>query len=68
EFLARLVERVSRIRVGLPNDMATEYGPLCTERQLRNIEAVVERSVKQGAKVLAGGKALDRGGFYYAPT
>ncbi|MBN3810133.1 aldehyde dehydrogenase [Paraburkholderia sp. Ac-20347] len=68
EFLARLVERVSRIRVGLPNDMATEYGPLCTERQLRNIEAVVERSVKQGAKVLAGGKALDRSGFYYAPT
>lgn len=68
EFLARLVERVSRIRVGQPNDMATEYGPLCTERQLRNIEAVVERSVKQGAKVLAGGKALDRGGFYYAPT
>ncbi|CAG9227154.1 Putative aldehyde dehydrogenase DhaS [Paraburkholderia tropica] len=68
EFLARLVERVSRIRVGLPNDMATEYGPLCTERQLRNIEAVVERSVKQGAKVLAGGKALDRAGFYYAPT
>ncbi|MEM5456317.1 aldehyde dehydrogenase [Paraburkholderia phytofirmans] len=68
EFLALLVERVSRILVGLPNDMATEYGPLCTERQLRNIESVVASSVRQGAKVLTGGKAIERAGFYYAPT
>ncbi|PFH20435.1 aldehyde dehydrogenase [Burkholderia sp. JKS000303] len=67
-FLALLVERVSRIRVGSPNEMATEYGPLCTERQLRNIEAVVARSVQQGAKVLAGGAKLERDGYYYAPT
>ncbi|MBB5411264.1 aldehyde dehydrogenase (NAD+) [Paraburkholderia sp. HC6.4b] len=68
EFLALLVERVSRILVGLPNDMATEYGPLCTKRQLRNIESVVASSVRQGAKVLTGGKAIERAGFYYAPT
>jgi aldehyde dehydrogenase (NAD+) len=68
QFLALLVERVSRIRVGSPNEMTTEYGPLCTERQLRNIEQVVERSVGQGAKVLAGGKTLERDGYYYAPT
>ncbi|RQR27038.1 aldehyde dehydrogenase [Burkholderia sp. Bp9142] len=67
-FLALLVERVSRIRVGLPNERETEYGPLCTERQLRNIEAVVASSVRQGAKVLAGGKQLERDGYYYAPT
>ncbi|WP_175775141.1 aldehyde dehydrogenase [Burkholderia anthina] len=67
-FLALLVERVSRIRVGSPNEMETEYGPLCTERQLRNIEAVVARSVQQGAKVLAGGTQLERDGYYYAPT
>ncbi len=67
QFLALLVERVSRILVGLPNDMATEYGPLCTERQLRNIESVVASSVRQGAKVLTG-KAIERAGFYYAPT
>ncbi|HEX7936949.1 MAG TPA: aldehyde dehydrogenase [Paraburkholderia sp.] len=68
EFLALLVERVARIRVGSPNEMETEYGPLCTERQLRNIESVVARSVSQGAKVLAGAKTLERDGYYYAPT
>ncbi|MFP4892782.1 aldehyde dehydrogenase [Paraburkholderia sp. EG304] len=67
-FLALLVERVSRIRVGSPNEMSTEYGPLCTERQLRNIEKVVANSVRQGARVLAGGNALARDGYYYAPT
>ncbi|SAK89110.1 aldehyde dehydrogenase [Caballeronia pedi] len=67
-FLAMLVERVERIRVGSPNDVDTEFGPLCTERQRKNIESVVETSLRQGAKVLAGGRALDRDGFYYAPT
>ncbi|RZF25224.1 aldehyde dehydrogenase [Paraburkholderia sp. UYCP14C] len=68
QFLALLVERVSRIRVGSPNEMTTEYGPLCTDRQLRNIEKVVANSVTQGARVLAGGKTLEREGYYYAPT
>ncbi|AOL08604.1 MULTISPECIES: aldehyde dehydrogenase [Burkholderia] len=67
-FLALLVERVSRIRVGSPGEMATEYGPLCTERQLRNIETVVASSVRQGATVLTGGSKLERDGYYYAPT
>ena len=67
-FLALLVERVSRIRVGLPNEMETEYGPLCTERQLQNIESVVANSVRQGAKVLAGAQKIERDGYYYAPT
>src|SRR5215469_9263579 len=68
QFLELLVERVSRIRVGSPNEMTTEYGPLCTERQLRNIEKIVANSVRQGAKVLTGGKRLERDGYYYAPT
>ncbi len=67
-FLAMLIERVGRIRVGAPGEMSTEYGPLCTERQRRHIEAVVAQSVSQGARVLTGGHALDRDGFYYAPT
>ncbi|MEK6347258.1 MAG: aldehyde dehydrogenase [Burkholderia sp.] len=67
-FLAMLIERVGRIQVGSPNEMATEYGPLCTERQRRHIETVVAESVRQGAKVLTGGHALERDGYYYAPT
>lgn len=68
EFVRRLVERVQSIKIGLPDDMATEYGPLCTLRQRQKIEQVVASSIHQGAKLLTGGKSLDREGYYYTPT
>ena len=67
-FLALLVERVQSIRIGLPQDPATEFGPLCTARQLRTIEAVVASTVRQGGRVLTGGRRLERAGHYYPPT
>lgn len=68
EFLQRLVERVQRIKIGLPDDMATEFGPLCTLAQRQKIEQVVASSIQQGAKLLTGGQAIDRAGYYYPPT
>ncbi|MDO3655729.1 (Z)-2-((N-methylformamido)methylene)-5-hydroxybutyrolactone dehydrogenase [Acinetobacter genomosp. 15BJ] len=68
EFVQRLVERVQTIKIGLPEDMATEYGPLCTLRQREKIEQVVASSIQQGAKLLTGGKSLAREGYYYPPT
>ncbi|ENX63835.1 MULTISPECIES: (Z)-2-((N-methylformamido)methylene)-5-hydroxybutyrolactone dehydrogenase [Acinetobacter] len=68
DFLQRLVERVQTIKIGLPEDMATEYGPLCTLRQREKIEQVVASSIQQGAKLLTGGKSLAREGYYYPPT
>lgn len=68
QFVAQLVERVKHIKIGLPNDLATEYGPLCTLRQRDKIEQVVASSIAQGAKLLAGGKTLEGDGYYYAPT
>ncbi|BAP38382.1 putative aldehyde dehydrogenase [Acinetobacter guillouiae] len=68
EFLQRLVERVQRIKIGLPDDMATEFGPLCTLAQRQKIEQVVASSIQQGAQLLTGGQAIDRAGYYYPPT
>ncbi|EXB49329.1 (Z)-2-((N-methylformamido)methylene)-5-hydroxybutyrolactone dehydrogenase [Acinetobacter sp. 1000160] len=68
EFVQRLVERVQTIKIGLPEDMATEYGPLCTLRQREKIEQVVASSIQQGAKLLTGGKSSPRAGYYYPPT
>lgn len=68
EFLQRLVERVQRIKIGLPDDMATEFGPLCTLAQRQKIEQVVVSSIQQGAQLLTGGQAIDRAGYYYPPT
>ncbi|HFV9233616.1 TPA: (Z)-2-((N-methylformamido)methylene)-5-hydroxybutyrolactone dehydrogenase [Acinetobacter baumannii] len=68
EFVQRLVERVQTIKIGLPHEMATEFGPLCTLRQRQKIEQVVASSIQQGAKLLTGGKSLERAGYYYPPT
>lgn len=68
EFVSKLLERIKSIKIGSPDDMATEFGPLCTPRQLSTIEGIVARSIDQGAKVLAGGQALEGDGYYYPPT
>ncbi|MGB3279613.1 MAG: aldehyde dehydrogenase [Pseudorhodobacter sp.] len=67
-FLARLTEKAEAIVIGAPEDMATEVGPLCTKGQLENAVTLVAASEKMGAKLITGGKALDRAGTYFAPT
>ncbi|WP_377293142.1 aldehyde dehydrogenase [Rhizobium sp. SG2393] len=67
-FLAILKSRAEAVTIGSPLDMATEVGPLCTERQRKLIESVVSASVEAGAKLVAGGSRPKDEGFYYAPT
>ncbi|MBO9402886.1 aldehyde dehydrogenase [Shimia sp. R9_3] len=67
-FLARLKEKAEAVVIGAPDDVATEVGPLCTKRQRDMALDLIARSVGQGAKVVTGGDALDREGFYFPPT
>lgn len=69
-FVARLVEKARAIRIGDPQDMATEMGPLATRRQLEHIERVLRASVDAGAKIVTGGTQPDgmKGGLYFLPT
>jgi (Z)-2-((N-methylformamido)methylene)-5-hydroxybutyrolactone dehydrogenase len=68
KFLALLKAKAEAIRIGPPLDMATEVGPLCTQRQRDHIGKVVAASVEAGAKLVTGGRAGDGKGFYYVPT
>lgn len=65
-----LVAKAQAIRLGDPQDLETEMGPLATLRQLAAIEDLVARSLAQGAVLRTGGvKATDHGpGWYYQPT
>ncbi len=70
----RLVDAIAAkaraIVIGDPSNPATEMGPLATKRQVDGIEAVVERSVGEGARIVTGGKRPKRfaSGFYFEPT
>jgi aldehyde dehydrogenase (NAD+)/betaine-aldehyde dehydrogenase len=65
-----LIAKAQRIKIGDPQDLETEMGPLATQRQLTHVQDVVDRSVAAGAKLVTGGKipAGFANGFYYEPT
>ena len=68
EFLEKFVSRVSAVRVGDPMDEKTELGPLATAAIRDQLDEQVKASVAKGARLLTGGKKLERDGWYYAPT
>ncbi|WP_163863519.1 NAD-dependent succinate-semialdehyde dehydrogenase [Myxococcus eversor] len=68
DFERRFVERMKRVTVGDPMDPKTDLGPLATESILKGLHAQVEESVKAGARLLLGGKPLERPGNFYPPT
>src|SRR5260370_27120702 len=56
------------LRVGDPSDPSTQVGPLATPGILRDLEDQVNRAVSAGARVLTGGKRLDKPGNFYEPS
>ncbi|PBC00740.1 aldehyde dehydrogenase [Mesorhizobium sp. WSM3860] len=69
EFLGRLKRKAEAIRIGDPQDPATEMGPLATLRQRHRIETIVAESLAAGGTLVTGGARPEIGaGFYYAPT
>ena len=69
-FVARLIEKARSIRIGDPQDMATEMGPLATRRQLEHIERVLRASVEAGGCIVTGGTQPEgmKPGHYFLPT
>jgi succinate-semialdehyde dehydrogenase/glutarate-semialdehyde dehydrogenase len=68
EFERRFVAGMEALRLGDPMDEATQLGPLATPGILQGLDAQVRRSVEMGARLLTGGRRIDRPGNYYAPT
>jgi succinate-semialdehyde dehydrogenase/glutarate-semialdehyde dehydrogenase len=68
EFARRLAARMGAMRVGPGTDASTEVGPLVDEASVRKVDSLVRDAVSQGARLLAGGKAIDGAGYYYPPT
>jgi len=67
-FVARLRDGIERIKVGDPMAEDTDLGPLARPDLRDDLHDQVRRSVDAGAACLAGGEALDRDGYFYAPT
>lgn len=68
ELVDRLVERARSIVQGDPGDLATEMGPVATERQLANVTGFVDRALEAGAVAASGGRRSGMGGLFVDPT
>jgi succinate-semialdehyde dehydrogenase/glutarate-semialdehyde dehydrogenase len=67
-FAQRLAERMGALRVGSGLDASSDVGPLVNEDTRSKVSSLVDGSVAAGARVLTGGAAPDRDGFFYQPT
>jgi succinate-semialdehyde dehydrogenase/glutarate-semialdehyde dehydrogenase len=68
KFEKMFAEKMAALKVGDPFDESTELGPLSTADGLADLDRDVRATVEAGAKVLTGGKPLERPGNFYAPT
>ncbi|MFL4472018.1 betaine-aldehyde dehydrogenase [Tateyamaria armeniaca] len=67
-FLTRLAERLKGAVIGDPQDPATSFGPMVSERQLGIVEGYIANGQEEGARLVYGGKRLAKDGFFIEPT
>jgi succinate-semialdehyde dehydrogenase/glutarate-semialdehyde dehydrogenase len=68
DFERKFVSRMEALKLGDPFDESTELGPLASADGAASLDADVQKTVAAGARLLTGGKRLERPGNFYAPT
>ncbi len=67
-----IVRRAAKIRLGGPEDLAAETGPLISKSHLEGVTRYVEKGIAEGATLLIGGKRSEMpehaDGWYFLPT
>jgi aldehyde dehydrogenase (NAD+) len=67
-LMAKIRDRMSTLRIGLPLDKAIDIGPIVARVQLDRIERMVGQGIAEGATCWQPQVALPESGFYYPPT
>ena len=68
EFEKRFVSEMRALKIGDPMDESVEIGPLATPQIVNDLDEQVKKAVASGARVLTGGKKIDRPGNFFEPT
>ena len=68
EFRDAFVARARALRLGAPLEAGTQLGPMVSQAHFDKVMAAIERARAEGGRVLCGGAALDRPGWFIEPT
>lgn len=66
-FVRGFAERTKRVRVGHGLDPDTQMGPLANARRAPALQAMIADATARGARVIAGGEAMEKG-YFFQPT
>jgi acyl-CoA reductase-like NAD-dependent aldehyde dehydrogenase len=66
EFTHRLLKRLDQLKLGTPEDLEVDIGPISSLNLVRRIQRQIKNAVDQGAKLLKGG-AMAEGLFQGLP-
>ena len=67
-FSRKLVEAVSKLKVGDGLKGVTDQGPLIDSKALAKVEEHIQDALSKGAKIAFGGKRHALGGSFFEPT
>ncbi|ASS98550.1 MULTISPECIES: aldehyde dehydrogenase family protein [Geobacillus] len=69
-FVERLAERAKKLKVGPGTNARSDLGPVISQEQYEKVLRYIEIGKQEGARLAAGGRALDGlgGGYFIEPT
>ena len=67
-FLAKFQAALEALKPGSPMDKRTTLGPMSSENGLRLLLSQVDSALQNGARLVVGGKRMDREGAFMTPT
>jgi malonate-semialdehyde dehydrogenase (acetylating)/methylmalonate-semialdehyde dehydrogenase len=62
-LVAKLKPRVEALRVGIPTDPESDYGPMVTAAQRDRVKDYIEMGVKEGAELIVDGRGFKMQGY-----
>ena len=70
EFIEKISLQMKNTKYGNPlTESDLDMGPLVSKQQLENVDAAVQNAIKDGAKLILGGRPSERlKGYFYEPT
>ncbi|PPR44262.1 MAG: putative aldehyde dehydrogenase AldA [Alphaproteobacteria bacterium MarineAlpha5_Bin8] len=68
KFIQKLKKRMEKLRVGNPLDKSIDIGAIVAPVQLKKIDALVKKGIKEGAKLWQPSWSCPKNGLFYPPS
>ena len=63
DFLKQMKKSLKRIKVGDPIEKDTDVGPLIRPSELKRVDNLIKKSLRNGAELICGGKAISKSAY-----